>query len=160
MIKVLFKQFLGRNPDFVKREYNEDFLDNTDAGMLIGDDGLRFLYTNKEKLGIYDLGELWTKFTGLPFVYAVLAVNVGVDLGDELDNLIQSKEEGPGYIDEICEKESVNIGIAKEFCINYVMNRIHYDLGEEEIKGIAEFAGCLRKIGIDTRFEKLDFYTK
>lgn len=158
LIMVLFKYFLDMNPEFIKRNYDEHFLTGVDAGMLIGDAGLKFLYTNKENYEIYDLGELWTDFTGLPFVYAILAVNEGVILGDDLDKLLQSKSEGIKLIDEICEQESVKIGIDKEFCINYVRNRIYYDLNEKEVKGILEFADCLNKIGIKTEFEKLDFY--
>jgi len=159
LLIVLFKNFLGMNPEFIKRDYDEHFLSDADAGMLIGDAGLRFLYTNTD-FEVYDLGELWTDFTGLPFVYAVLAVNAGVDLGEEEENLIQSKEVGTGYIDQICDKESSKIGIDKELCINYVKNRIIYDLDENGIKGILEFARCLNRIGIDTSFEKLEFYNK
>ena len=160
LAKVLFKNFLGMNPGFITRNYNEHFLTDVDAGMLIGDAGLKYLYTNSDDFEIYDLGELWTEFTGLPFVYAILAVNEDVDLGDELDNLIQSKKEGLRFINEICEKEAGNIGVDKEFCINYVRNRIHYDLNEREVKGILEFADCLDKIGIKTNFDRLDFYKK
>ena len=160
LIKVVFKSFLGMNPEFIKRDYDEHFFNDVDAGMLIGDAGLRFLYSNNDNFKIYDLGEIWTEYTGLPFVYAVLAVNRGVDLGNEPEILIQSKNEGIGLIEEICRKEAEKIGIDKEFCMNYVKNRIHYDLGEDEIKGIMEFARCLNKIGIDTWLEKLEFYNK
>ena len=160
LIKVLFKNFMGMNPEFLKRDYDDNFLSDVDAGMLIGDTGLRFLYTNKEKFRIFDLGDLWTDFTGLPFVYAVLAVNDGVDLGGELDNLIRSKEGGTDLIDEICDREAGKIGIDKDLCINYVRNRIKYDLNENEIKGILEFSDCLNKIGIKTVIEELDFYKK
>ena len=160
LARVLFKNFLGMNPEFIERSYNEHFFTDVDAGMLIGDAGLKFLYTNKDGFEIYDLGELWTDFTGLPFVYAVLAINEGVELGDELDNLIQSKKEGVKFIDKICKRESANIGINKEFCVNYIRNCINYDLNDIEIKGILEFAQCLNKIGVNTRLDKLDFYKK
>lgn len=162
LTRVLFKNFLGINPDFVTRSYDENFFAGVDSGMLIGDTGLKFLYKNADRseYRIYDLGELWTDFTGLPFVYALLAVNSGVNLENQLDNLIRSKREGVGFIDEICEKESVKIGIGKEFCVNYITNRIRYDLSDMEIKGISEFAKCLSKIGIGSGIGKLDFYKK
>ncbi|MGI9553489.1 MAG: menaquinone biosynthetic enzyme MqnA/MqnD family protein [Thermodesulfobacteriota bacterium] len=160
LIRVIFNNFLEMTPEFIIRDYDDRFLVNVDAGMIIGDAGLKFLYTNNKSFEIYDLGELWTDFTGLPFVYAVLAVNEGVDLGDELDTLTRSKKVGAGLINEICDKESIKIGISKDLCVNYVSNRIHYDLDEEEVKGILEFAGCLNKIGIKTGLDKLEFYKK
>jgi len=158
LIRVLFKNFLNIDVEFTTRNYDEHFFANVDSGMLIGDTGLKFLYTTKNRFKIYDLGDMWTNFTGLPFVYALLAVNDGIQLGEQLDNLIISKKEGVNFIEEICEKEAERIGISKEFCINYIKNRIGYDLNEEEIKGISEFAQCLNKIGIKTKFNKLNIY--
>ncbi len=45
-----------------------------DAALLIGDDALRARYKNQDRLYIYDLGEEWKKFTGLPMVFALWAV--------------------------------------------------------------------------------------
>ncbi len=158
LIRVLFKIFLNMDVEFTTRSYDEHFFADVDSGMLIGDTGLKFLYTTKNRYKIYDLGDMWTNFTGLPFVYALLAVNDGIKLGDQLNNLIISKKEGVNFIEEICEKESERVGISKEFCINYIKNRIGYDLNKEEIRGISEFAQCLNKIGIETNFNKLDLY--
>lgn len=158
LIRVLFKNFLNMDVEFTTRSYNEHFFTDVDSGMLIGDTGLKILYTTKNRYKIYDLGDMWTNFTGLPFVYALLAVNDRIKLGNQLNNVIISKKEGVNFIEEICENESERIGISKEFCINYIKNRIGYDLNEEEIKGISEFAQCLNKIGIETKFNKPDIY--
>lgn len=158
LVRILFRNFLNMNVEFTTRNYDEHFFTDVDSGMLIGDTGLKFLYTNENRYKIYDLGNMWTNFTGLPFVYALLAVNDGIKLGNQLNDLIISKKEGANFIEEICEKESKRIGISKEFCINYIKNRIGYNLNEEEIKGISEFAQCLNKIGIETKFNKLNIY--
>ncbi len=52
---------------------------DTDAVLLIGDRAMRACLPGF--VHAYDLGEEWTEWTGMPFVYAVWAVRPGVDLG-------------------------------------------------------------------------------
>lgn len=158
LLKVIFNNFYGKKPDYIERDYGEDFLSDVDAGMIIGDDGLRHLFNNGGEGYIYDLGEIWTEKTGLPFVYAVLAINRDVNLGAELDNLLLSKQTGLNFAEEFCEMEYTKIGVSKEFCINYVTNRIHYDLRDMELSAIREFTRCLNQAGIETLNDKIEIY--
>ncbi len=158
LLRVIFNCFYGLSPEYVVKDYENNFLDEVDAGMIIGDAGLKYLYSNNDEYIVYDLGEIWTNQTGLPFVYAVLAVNREVDLEDSINVLLESKKIGKQYIDEICENEHKKIGISFELCKNYISNRIKYDLGEQEVRGIKEFSNYLKDIGIKTEFDKLDFY--
>jgi chorismate dehydratase len=48
-------------------------LREADAALLIGDDALRAYWDKPEGLLEYDLGTVWTEWTGLPMVYAVWA---------------------------------------------------------------------------------------
>lgn len=47
---------------------------DADAALLIGDDALRAYWQRPAGLVAYDLGTEWTRWTGLPMVYAVWAV--------------------------------------------------------------------------------------
>ncbi len=49
-------------------------LRDADAALLIGDEALRAYWDQPEGLHAYDLGTVWTAWTGLPMVYAVWAV--------------------------------------------------------------------------------------
>ena len=158
LLRVIFSCFYGIRPEYTEKDYGHGFFDGVDAGMIIGDTGLRYLYSNDENIKIYDLGELWSGHTGLPFVYAVLAVNEGVDLGSGAGQLLESKSMGMEHLDEICMAEYEKIGVSPEFCKNYLSNRIRYDLGEEEVRGIIKFAEYIKDIGINAEFDKLEFY--
>lgn len=158
LLRVIFSCFYGTDPEYSEKDYDAKFLEDADAGMVIGDTGLRYLYSNNEDYIIYDLGELWSNHTGLPFVYAVLAVGQGVNLGDSVRILTESKKIGMERIDEICENEHERLGISFDFCKKYVSERIRYDLGEEEIRGIEKFSDYLKEIGISVEFDKLDLY--
>ncbi|MBS3974605.1 MAG: menaquinone biosynthesis protein [Actinobacteria bacterium] len=45
-----------------------------DAALLIGDEALKAYWSPPDGVRVYDLGEEWTAWTGLPMVYAVWAV--------------------------------------------------------------------------------------
>jgi len=49
-------------------------LRDADAALLIGDEALRAYWDRPEGLFSYDLGRVWSEWTGLPMVYAVWAV--------------------------------------------------------------------------------------
>jgi len=158
LIRVIFKCFYGKSPEFVVKDHNQNFFEGVDAGMIIGDAGLQYLYSNNDEYIVYDLGEIWSEKTELPFVYAVLAVNRDVDLKENREIFVQSKNIGRQNIDEICKEEYEKIGIDFELCKNYISNRIRYDLGDPEQEGISKFAGYLNEIGITAKFDKLEFY--
>ncbi len=158
LLRVIFNCFYGLSPEYVVKDHSRDFFSDVDAGMIIGDAGLQYLYSGNTDYTVYDLGEIWTEETGLPFVYAVLAVNMDVDLGDNAGIFQEAKKIGKQSIDEICKKEHEKIGIDFELCKNYISNRIRYDLGDPEVRGIQKFAGYLNDIGITAKFDKLDFY--
>ena len=83
LLRIVIELFLGVSPEYARRDPGNGFLDGVDAGMLIGDRGLRALHLGREGFPLaYDLGEIWTEETGLPFVYAVFAARKGARLGD------------------------------------------------------------------------------
>ncbi len=158
LIRIIFQCFYEKSPEYLIKDHSQNFFEDVDARMIIGDAGLQYLYSNNDQYTVYDLGELWTEKTGLPFVYAVLAVNPDVDLGDFREIFVESKKIGLQNIDKICELEHKKIGIDFDMCKNYISNCIRYDLGDPEQKGIKKFAGYLNEIGITARFDKLEFY--
>ena len=92
----------------------------TDAVLLIGDRAMRaclpgFRYA-------YDLGQEWTDWTGLPFVYAVWAVRGGVDLGAAEQAFHQAKEYGLSHAGAIAQREAPALGLDAGFCRRYLDN--------------------------------------
>ncbi len=82
LLKIIFYEFYNKKPNFVLGEENKFFNKNQ---VIIGDNALE-VYFNKEKLNyyIYDLAEIWYKFTGLPFVFALWIYNKN-NLNDKIE---------------------------------------------------------------------------
>jgi len=112
----------------------------SDAALIIGDEAL----VHGRKGYAIDLGEWWTEHTGLPFVYAFWASNVGLQ-ETQVRSFHESKSMGIENLDAIIEKESKNNGIEEDILHDYLTSKITYELGEKEIMGIHAFQNLLRK---------------
>ncbi len=95
LTKILFQYYWKRNMVFKPAHPNfEHELAGDTAGLVIGD---RTIGLDRQYPYVYDLGEIWTQWTGLPFVFAAwISVNpispdfvkqFNVALGDGLAHL-------------------------------------------------------------------------
>ena len=107
-----------------------------EAVLLIGDPALRHLGSTEYSI---DLGEAWYKLTGLPFVYACWVAREEARLCDLAQVLFESKERGVAQIPEIARVEAQKLGLPETLCLDYLQNRIKYDLDESAIAGIELF---------------------
>ncbi|MBO8167725.1 MAG: menaquinone biosynthesis protein [Thermoanaerobacteraceae bacterium] len=74
MLKILMKKFWQLNVKYLPMKPVLDaMLQEAEAALLIGDDALR---ANAREHGylVYDLGEVWKQYTGLPMVYALWVI--------------------------------------------------------------------------------------
>lgn len=158
LLRIILEIFNNVNPEYVQRSPDGSFLDGVDAGMYIGNDGLRIRHSPPSGYKVVDLGQVWTKETGLPFVYAVYAVREEVDLGKNLEALEIAKSIGLKHINKIAKTYSETVNLSEDICYKYLTEKIHYDLGDEEIAGIETFRNLLSKIVGDIKHSDLKFY--
>ena len=161
LLRIILELFFGLKPEYVKREPGNGFLEGVDAGMLIGNAGLQARYLRADKSPFtYDLGELWTKETALPFVYAVMAIKKGDDnTGEGCKCLVSTREEGVKLISEIVDIESGKLGLTKEQCLTYLEERIKYDLDGPKIDGLIKYRDLLFELNEIEKKNEIDFYT-
>jgi len=157
LTQVLLRQRYGTHPELVPLPLDSRAEDlDTDAVLLIGDRAMRaclpgFRYA-------YDLGEEWTDWTGLPFVYAVWAVRAGVDLGGVADALVEAKRRGLGRIGPIAHAEAPRLGLDAGFCRRYLQSIIRFDLGPREQAGLQHFYTLAGTLGLARPGVNLDCY--
>jgi chorismate dehydratase len=118
----------------------------TDAVLLIGDRAMHACLPGFPHA--YDLGEAWTEWTGLPFVFAVWAVRPGVELGRTEAAFHEAKRRGLANAGQIAEREAARLGLGAGFCRRYLTNVIRYDLGPRELRGLQRFADLAAEIGL------------
>lgn len=163
LLRIILEKFYDLSPEYESRRYKPgnldgEFLKDADGGMLIGDAGLEYMYNPPEGYRVYDLGDIWTEHTGLAFVYAVFAVNEGVELGKNLEALQKSKAYGLSNLQKIAELGSRETGLSREICFKYINQSIRYDLGQYEINGIIKYSELLSELGICDKITGLNMY--
>lgn len=137
LLKVLIKEFWKLEVEFENTTGNyQSQIGGTTAGLVIGD---RALQQRKISSYVYDLGEEWMKFTGLPFVFAAWISNKKLN-----DSFIKSFNEANAFgldrIDEVISHNSYDVFDLK----HYYTDCISFDLDEKKRKGLNLF---LEKIG-------------
>lgn len=148
LARVLLKERFGVTPKTVEAEpHLEAMLERTDAALLIGDPALRLDPMRCESLSVYDLGAVWSEWTGLPMVYAVWAAREGFDWSAAAEALRGSYEFGRGRIAEIAASESAGRGITEAEGCRYLTTNIHFELGDAHERGLREFWRLARTVG-------------
>jgi len=139
LLKVICRRFLQIDPEFCSED-SED----CDARLLIGDQAIRFRQTQGAEWRIADLGEMWTRFTGLPFVYAVWAIRENVpNARDIAEKLRETGKRGLESLSKIIETLPED---QRDFAREYLNGYIRYSLGDQEKEAIRRFAGYLRDL--------------
>jgi chorismate dehydratase len=124
-----------------------------DAALLIGDAALGAGgFRGWEEA---DLGTEWTRWTGLPFVYAFWACRLPEaceGLGAFLvERLTRARDEGVARIDEIVERAVLPPGLQAGDLRRYLSQVIQYDLGADKLLALQSFFSRLRAAGLVER---------
>ena len=119
---------------------------DADAILLIGD---RAMHVPTESFAtIWDLGEEWSNWSGLPFVFAHWAARGDVALGNVAEALSQARDLGVGRLDKIAAREAPQLGIPVKAAADYLHNNLHFTLGSAERSGLDLYYELARKLGV------------
>jgi chorismate dehydratase len=130
-------------------------LRSCDAALVIGDPAL---FYDHAASGVFrtDLGEQWTAFTGLPFVWAFWAGRPDVMTSDAVAALLAARDGGvrasDGIAEAYCGPERAALGQA------YLRENIYYTLDEREQAGLRRYFELAEKHGIVNRARAPAFY--
>jgi len=114
-------------------------LDDTaaDAVLLIGD---RAIGSHRGSFQlVWDLGDEWCRWTGLPFVFAVWAARAGVDSRGVERLLVEARDSGRANLAAIAAVEAAPHGLTVPQCLGYLRDNLHYELGAAEREALALF---------------------
>jgi chorismate dehydratase len=142
LVKIILEDFHGVNPDYcsgMPLQADED----CQAVLAIGDDALR-LVEESTYLYQYDLGDIWKRQTGLPFVFALCVVQeefcaTHKDVLAEIHRqLLRCRDEGKRDLKNICTFTASRIPMAEDKCYQYLKG-IEHDLTSEKRKALEKF---------------------
>ena len=123
-------------------------IDDTDADavLLIGD---RAIHSPRGQFAaVWDLGDQWCRWAGLPFVFAAWTARGDVPLEGLERVLADARSEGVAHLDEIARREAPALGLTEPQCLAYLRDNLHFYLGPEEQQGLERFRACAAELGL------------
>lgn len=179
LLRILLKRLYNHSNIFVDTKMSlKGGLKRYPAYLLIGDDALREAASCKlsmktknqnskhrapnSELYIYDLGKMWHKLTGKPFVFALWIVRRDAAISQKglvarfYKDLLLSKNEAYINLKKIARDIKCYNNIDSERLIKY-WKTISYDLGRKHIDGLLEFYKYAEKTGVIKRAPELNF---
>jgi len=151
LVKIILEKFVEVQPDYTFGDVLTATEAKYKAVLAIGDDALR-LVEKSTYLYQYDLGDIWKRQTGLPFVFALCAVREEFCaqhpemLAAIHRELMRCRDEGRRDLEAICEISAKRIPMSKKKCLQY-LTAIEYDLGAEKRKALETFFDILIERG-------------
>jgi predicted solute-binding protein len=152
---VLLHREFGVAPDPVSMAPDLDaMLARADAALIIGDAALFLdaltidnssiantstISPQHSAIAKHDLGELWTRSTGLPFVYAVWTGWQGTATQDDVAALQKARDEGVAHADEVARAYYPGDPERQAVAARYLRDNIRYRVGDDELEGLRTF---------------------
>jgi len=151
LLRIILELFEGSNVDYLQYDQgSEDPYGRADAVLTIGDLALK-RFAAPAFPHAYDLGELWHRHTGLPFVFALWQVNYRNNLERDLarlyDILMESKRYGLSRLQELADGSSGTFGLAPATLVTY-WKAFSYGFGPEEQRGLLTYYGYAAELGV------------
>jgi chorismate dehydratase len=147
LARVMLEERFGVTPDIRPLPLG-DSTENTDAHavLLIGDRAIRPPRERFET--VWDLGEEWLAWTGLPFVFAMWVTRRGVDLRNVEEALSSARDVGLERVAEIAEREATKLGLSQRTACDYLTRNLHYRLGSAERTALRLFHRLAARHGL------------
>jgi chorismate dehydratase len=158
LLQVLCHYHFHINPSFVP--HGPDLAAMTtacDASLLIGDPAFD---TDHEALGLekVDLGEVWTRMTGLPFIYAAWTGRQARIDDDVIRALQQAQAEGIAAREAIAAEYGAGDASRAARAAIYLRDNMKYGLGAEEAAGLQLFLDYAADMRLAPRRRTLEFF--
>jgi chorismate dehydratase len=153
LARILLRERFGVEPQIEAFPIGNSLEQSTaDATLLIGDRAMRASETRFAF--IWDLGQEWWQWTGLPFVFALWTARPATDTEPNValrqigKSLSAARDEGVAHLAEIAQNEAPTTGISEAQCLAYFRDHLKFHLGLPERQGLQRFAELAARNGL------------
>ncbi|MEX0937278.1 MAG: menaquinone biosynthesis protein [Pirellulales bacterium] len=147
LVQILLHGRFGLRPELVSLPIGDGLEDcDADGVLLIGD---RAMHSPSGSFhDVWDLGDEWCRWTGLPFVFAMWVARPGVNT-DKLESLLaQARDQGVAALTEIAAEQAAHFGLTRPQCLSYLRDNLHFYLGPRERQGLQRFYRRAVELGL------------
>lgn len=165
LLRVLLRVFYQHQTvdDYVPEGKVEDLICRRQPALLIGDRALKTAATAPAGMNVYDLGELWHRHTGLPFVFALWMIRRSAldQHGGQLSQLGKQLQASRDHVlqlpDKYAKQAAQQIGLSSVHIIDY-WRTIDFGLDQQHINGLRLFFQLCFDCGLLEEMPELMFY--
>lgn len=146
LLKIIFREFVGMEPEWqTSAPHIERMLSENDAALIIGDPGMTF---PRDKLIVFDLANLWRRYTGFGFVFAMWMLHDhAADTAKRID-FLQACQEGLERIGEIVDFYERKLRLPRAEIETYLNDNICFFLTNEMRAGLDLYYHLAHKHGL------------
>ena len=147
LTRILLKERFGIEPQLRPLPIGASVGDDdSDAVLVIGD---RAMHSPGGPFAeVWDLGDEWCRWTGLPFVFAMWVARPGFDAGNLAGSLSTARDLGVANLEAIAAEEAFSLGLSRPQCVSYLRDNLHFHLGAEERRGLDLFQSLAQKLDL------------
>lgn len=147
LARIMLNERFGVQPAIQQLQLDRGTQDtDADAILLIGD---RAMFSPRETFHtVWDLGEEWVDWTGLPFVFAMWVARSGVELGEVEVNLSVARDQGLRHLQQLAEVGATRLGLPLSKVESYLTKNLHFHLGPAEKMGLKLFHDLAAQNGL------------
>lgn len=147
LVQILLNERIGLRPRLEHLPLGKSVGDTkTDAVLLIGDRAMHS--PGGPFAAVWDLGEQWRQWSGLPFVFAMWVARAGVDLQGVETVLGEARDRGLEHLGEIAAVEAAPLGLTERECVAYLRDNLYFYLGPNEQRGLELFYRRASALGL------------
>lgn len=163
LVRLILSQ-KGIAPEFTtqKLRHPDDVPQDAGAAMVIGDAAMTQPWEQRFQYRI-DLGELWHRMTGLPFVFALWVIPESCveshchELKEVLELFYESRRQGDEHIDSIVASGAARLNLELSYVRRY-FKLLHCDLNGAKIQALEHFFALLHGQGLLNEKVKVRFF--
>jgi chorismate dehydratase len=156
LCRLILTERYGVTPEYVHERPDLDrMLADADAALLIGDPALQ---VDRNPYIVLDLAGEWQALTGLPFVFAVWAVNPDVQFPDLPFYFKSSLRYGLSSLDILVREAAAELNLDSADVRSYLTESLNFFLRQDEIAGLEEFYRRAHQHGLILEPRPLQFW--
>lgn len=138
LARIMLAERFGVLPELESLSMGSNLAATTaDAVLLIGDRAMQPV--DQEFSEIWDLGDEWLRWTGLPFVFAMWVGAESARTSELEQALSESRDAGVTAVRRIAEREAPGLHLGVDTAFRYLTENLHFKLGSPERSGLRLF---------------------
>lgn len=147
LVQVMLSERYGVRPRLEPFRLGQDIGEvRSDAILMIGD---RAMHSPTDSFHtVWDLGEEWLNWTGLPFVFAMWVARKETNLGTIENALCVARDRGERMLEAIAQREAPGLKLPTGVAFDYLQHNLHFRIGSAERHALRLFHQLAAELGL------------